>query len=211
MTKKQNEKRMFLTSGVSYFVIFFLAIYANFFVIEAIKNAPLEVVFSQSNIVERGIAALMLTVLFDVIVACTLYTLFKPNSLTIASTLFRLIHALFLAIATVSLVNSLSFHSEDLILDGLNRFNSIWMLGLAFFGIHLILLSMIVPAPTSIRSFLFLGGLAYFIDTILHLTFSVYSDYAFSLLLFVAIPTVVGEFSLAVWFIKQGIQPKAAQ
>ena len=211
MTKKQNEKRMFLTSGVSYFVIFFLAIYANFFVIEAIKNAPLEVVFSQSNIVERGIAALMLTVLFDVIVACTLYTLFKPNSLTIASTLFRLIHALFLAVATVSLVNSLSFHSEDLILDGLNRFNSIWMLGLAFFGIHLILLSMIVPAPTSIRSFLFLGGLAYFIDTILHLTFSAYPDYAFSLLLFVAIPTVVGEFSLAVWFIKQGIQPKAAQ
>ena len=211
MTKKQNEKRMFLTSGVSYFVIFFLAIYANFFVIEAIKNAPLEVVFSQSNIVERGIAALMLTVLFDVIVACTLYTLFKPNSLTIASTLFRLIHALFLAVATVSLVNSLSFHSEDLILDGLNRFNSIWMLGLAFFGIHLILLSMIVPAPPSSSSFLFLGGLAYFIDTILHLTFSAYPDYAFSLLLFVAIPTVVGEFSLAVWFIKQGIQPKAAQ
>ncbi|WDT87410.1 DUF4386 domain-containing protein [Alteromonas sp. 009811495] len=211
MIKKQNEKRMFLTSGVGYFFIFFLAIYANFFVIEAIKNAPLEVVFSQSNIVERGIAALMLTILFDVIIACTLYTLFKRNSLTIASTLFRLIHALFLAVATVSLVNSLSFHSEGLILDGINRFNSIWMLGLAFFGIHLILLSMIVPAPTSIRSFLFFGGSAYLIDTILHLTFSAYSDYAFSLLLFVAIPTVVGEFSLAVWFIKQGTQLKVAQ
>ncbi|WP_338516908.1 DUF4386 domain-containing protein [Alteromonas gracilis] len=211
MIKKQNEKRMFLTSGVSYFFIFFLAIYANFFVIEAIKNAPLEVIYSQSNIIKLGVTALVLTIFFDVVVAYTLYELFKRNSLTIASTLFRLIHALVLAVATVSLVNSLSFHSEGLILDGINRFNSIWMLGLAFFGIHLILLSMIVPVPTSIRSFLFFGGLAYLIDTILHLTFSAYSDYAFSLLLFVAIPTIVGEFSLAVWFIKQGIQSKAAQ
>lgn len=55
-------------------------------------------------------------------------------------------------------------------------FNIIWLIGLFFFGIHLILLGRIIGKPRIIALFLAL----------------------------VAIPSIVGELSLAIWLLAKG-------
>ena len=78
------------------------------------------------------------------------------------------------------------------------------------FGIHLTLLSRIAIVPKFIKVFLAIAGGMYVVDTVAHFVLSNYSDYASVFLLLVAIPSVFGEMSFALWLLIKGGKAKGA-
>jgi hypothetical protein len=199
-----KARTLSIIAGSSYIVIFFAAIFANFFVIEAILQNPLPAIQENHMMVRWGIMAFIVTVVFDVVVAWALNELYKPHSLSALSTLFRMMHAAIMAVAVYALVATLSLNSADEILKQVNTFNTIWLIGLFFFGIHLILLGKIITHPKWITWFLILAGSMYITDTTAHFVLPDYANYASIFLALVAIPSVVGEMSLAIWLLTKG-------
>lgn len=192
------------TAGISYIIIFFAAIFANFFVLEALIRAPLETVTQNPISVSFGIIAFLITVVFDVVVAWALYLLYKEHPYSLLSTLFRMMHAAIMGVAVFALPSVLKLLSKEEILNQVNSFNTIWLIGLFFFGIHLVLLSKLVEAPKFIKIFLWLAGIMYMVDTLAHFVLPNYQDYATLFLSLVAIPSIFGEMSLAVWLLLKG-------
>ncbi len=78
-----------MIAGISYLVIFFAAIFANFFVIESLVNDPVLTIQENHMMVRFGILAFLITVVFDVVVAWALLEMYKDHFLSLLSTLFR--------------------------------------------------------------------------------------------------------------------------
>lgn len=203
-TGRAKKRKLALIAGSSYLVIFFAAIFANFFVLESILNEPLATIRDHHMVVRFGILAFLITVVFDVVVAWALQELYKEHALSGLSTLFRMMHAAIMGVAVFSLVVSLSADTEQEILRQADIFNIIWLIGLFFFGIHLILLGTIIGRPRLIGIFLALAGTMYMIDTGAHFLLTDYDSHASVFLALVAIPSIVGEMSFSVWLLIRG-------
>jgi len=199
-----TKRRLSVIAGTSYLVIFFAAIFANFFVLESILNDPVLAITENHMIVRFGILAFLITVVFDVVVAWALLELYKDHFLSVLSTLFRMMHAAIMGVAVYSLVLTLSSTGSQEILMQTNIFNIIWLIGLFFFGIHLILLGRIIGKPKLIAIFLVIAGAMYMIDTAAHFVLPDYEDYASIFLALVAIPSIVGEMAFSVWLLAKG-------
>ncbi|MBE2190101.1 MAG: DUF4386 domain-containing protein [Desulfobulbaceae bacterium] len=191
-------------AGVSYLVIFFAAIFANFFVLESISNDPLNTVQENHLMVRFGIMAFLVTVIFDVVVAWALYELYKDNILSGLSTLFRMMHAAIMGVAVFALPIALSSTTSQEILRQVDVFNITWLIGLFFFGIHLILLGRILKKPKFITLFLIIAGIMYIVDTSAHFLLENYDDYSSIFLALVAIPSIFGEMALSIWLLVKG-------
>lgn len=203
-TGQAKKRKLALIAGSSYLIIFFAAIFANFFVLESIQSDPVATISDHQMMVRFGILAFLITVVFDVVVAWALQELYKEHGLTVLSTLFRMMHAALMAVAIFALVVSLSSSSEQEILRQAEIFNIIWLIGLFFFGIHLILLGNITGRPRLIGVFLALAGSMYMIDTGAHFLLPNYENYASIFLALVAIPSIVGEMAFSIWLLIKG-------
>lgn len=199
-----TKRKLALIAGSSYLIIFFAAIFANFFVLESIQNDPMTTIRDHHMMVRFGILAFLITVVFDVVVAWALQELYKEHALSGLSTLFRMMHAAIMGVAVFSLVVSLSSISEQEILRQADIFNIIWLIGLFFFGIHLILLARILGRPRLIGVFLALAGTMYMVDTGAHFLLPDYDRYASIFLAMVAIPSIGGEMALSIWLLVKG-------
>ncbi|MCD6260118.1 MAG: DUF4386 domain-containing protein [Helicobacteraceae bacterium] len=199
-----NTRTLALVAGGSYWIIFFSAIFANFFVLEALINDPLTTIQQSHILVRAGILAFMITVVFDVIVAWALYEIFKENHLSVLSTLFRMMHATIMGVAIFALPEVFTLNTSEEILKQVDTFNTIWLLGLFFFGIHIVLLGKIIVKPKIIAFFLIIAGIMYMVDTVAHFILPNYKEYASIFLLLVAITSIFGEMSLAIWLLIKG-------
>lgn len=204
MNKTINKRTLSITVGVSYLIIFFAAIFANFFVIETLLNDPVATVENDHMFVRAGILAFMLTVVFDVVVAWALYELYKDDALSSLSTLFRMMHAVIMGVAIYTLPAVFVSNTEQDILMQVFTFNTIWLIGLFFFGIHLILLAIIIKRPKIITVFLIIAGFMYMVDTAAHFALPNYESYANIFLALVAIPSIFGEMSFAILLMIKG-------
>jgi hypothetical protein len=146
----------------------------------------------------------MATVVFDVVVAWALYELYKGDDLSALSALFRMMHASIMGVAIFALPEVLVLNTGEEILKQVHTFNTIWLIGLFFFGAHLILLSKIVARPKIIALFLSLAGAMYMVDTTAHLALPNYETYASYFLALVAIPSILGEMSFSIWLLLKG-------
>lgn len=191
-------------AGISYLIIFFAAIFANFFVIQSILEEPLTTIRENNTMVRFGILAFLITVVFDVVVAWALYELFKEHVLSVLSTLFRMMHAAIMGVAVFALPIAVESSTSQEILHQVDVFNIIWLIGLFFFGIHLILLGKIIGRPVIIAIFLVIAGVMYMVDTGAHFLMPHYDDYGSVFLALVAIPSIAGEMSLAIWLLVKG-------
>lgn len=204
-----NKRKLSVIAGISYIIIFFAAVFANFFVLESIINSPLETIQQNHMVVRFGILAFIITVVFDVVVAWALYEIYKEHYLSILSTFFRMMHAAIMAVAVFALPLSVKLNTVEEILRQVDIFNIIWLIGLFFFGIHLILLSKIIVKPKIIALFLTLAGVMYMIDTSAHFILPNYKEYGSIFLALVAIPSMVGEMSFAIWLLLKGGKEKS--
>ncbi|QNJ98178.1 DUF4386 domain-containing protein [Constantimarinum furrinae] len=208
MNNTISSRRLSLIAGVSYLIIFFTAIFANFFVLEKIIENPLAVIHENNFLVRLGIIAFLVTVMLDIVIAWAFQKLYKEHVLSILSTLFRLSHAIIMGIAIFKLTEILHFTSDSEILDNLRSFNSIWLIGLFLFGFHLILLGKIIHSPKILRILITIAGSMYIIDSIAYFLLSNYQQYASIFLIFVAVTSIVGEMTLTIWLLSKGGKKK---
>ena len=199
-----TPRKFSIIAGIGYLIIFFAAIFANFFVLEAIIKDPLNTIQQDHLMVRLGIIAFLITVVFDVVVAWALFKLYKTHSLTLLSTLFRMMHAVIMGVAIYTLPIALKLDTSDQILMQIEQFNSIWLIGLFFFGIHLMLLGRIMGHPKIIKALLILAGIMYIVDTGAQFLLPSYESYSTIFLALVAIPSIFGEMSFAIWLLLKG-------
>lgn len=199
-----SPRKLSLIAGTSYWILFFTAIFANFFMLESLTQQPLETVQQQPFMIRLGILAFLITVVFDVVVAWALFELYKNHPLARISTYFRMMHAALMGVALFALLMTLTATTEAAILQQVNSFNTLWLIGLFFFGLHLILLGRVLQKPRLIALLLVLAGLMYMVDTTAHLLMENYEEYASIFLAMVAIPSILGEMSFAVWLLVKG-------
>lgn len=199
-----EPRKLSIIAGISYLIIFFSAIFANFFVLQSILDDPLNTIQQNHLLVRFGIMAFIITVVFDVVVAWALYELYRNHHLSGLSTLFRMMHAAIMGVAIFTLPLALVSTSSQEILKQVDIFNIIWLIGLFFFGIHLILLGRIIRRPKLIAIFLIIAGIMYMIDTGAHFMLQNYDAYASIFLALVAVPSIVGEMSFTVWLLVKG-------
>jgi hypothetical protein len=199
-----EQRKLSVIAGISYLIIFFAAIFANFFVLQSLLADPVLTIVENHMIVRFGILAFMITVVFDVVVAWALLEIYRNHVLSLLSTLFRMMHAAIMAVAVFALVVALSSTGSQEILKQADIFNIIWLIGLFFFGIHLILLGRIIGKPRLIAIFLVIAGVMYMIDTAAHFVLPDYESYASVFLALVAIPSILGEMAFAIWLLVKG-------
>ena len=204
-----KSRTLSLIIGNSYLVIFFAAIFANFFALESIISKPIYTIQSNDIVVRLGILAFLITVIFDIVVAWALYELYKENPLSILSSLFRMTHAIIMGVAIFALPMVLNLVDKEKILNQVDIFNTIWLIGLFFFGVHLILLGKIIGTPKVIAFFLVIAGIMYMADTTAHIMLSNYEVYASIFLILVAAPSILGEMSFAIWLLIKGGKKKS--
>ena len=199
-----KARTLAIIAGGGYLMIFFAAISANFLMLESLLQAPLETIQQQPMLVRWGTLAFMITVVFDVVVAWALYELYPTQLWSKLSTLFRMMHAAIMGVAIFALPLALKATTAEEVLHQVDVFNTIWLIGLFFFGIHLILLGRIIGRPRIIAFFLVIAGIMYMIDTSAHFLMADYQDYASIFLALVAIPSIVGEMSFSIWLLLRG-------
>lgn len=203
-----------------YLAIFILAIFANFFALspviqpgDASETAAALQEFETSF--RLGAVAFLGIFVIDVVVAWALWVLFRPvhRDLSLLSAWFRLTYTvvlgaalgfLYAALWIAGTPGALGESHDDAVLLALQTFDFTWVAGLAAFGAHLIVLGVLMlkaRGPRWIAWLLLAAGTAYVLDTVAHLALADYEASADLFLAIVALPSVIGEMSFAVWLL----------
>lgn len=215
-------------AGFGYLAIFVLAMFANFFVLERLVDQD-DAASTASNIAESetlfrlALVAFLVVFLLDVLIAWALYVFFRETSteVSLLAAWFRLVHAILMGAALVfffvvlELVGGADYlgaftpgQLDAQVTFFLEGFDTLWLIGLAAFGIHLVLLGFLVlrsvAIPKVLGILLYLAGAAYVADTVAHGLLASYADYETVFLMIVVIPSVIGELAFAVWLLLRG-------
>ncbi len=220
-----DRRHAAIVAGVGYVLLFGLAIFANFFVREGLVVAD-DAAETAANIAESnglfrfGLVSFLAIFLIDVVVAWALYIVFRTQhrDLSLIAAWSRLVYTVFLGVAAVFFFQALSYYDSPAIAEAfgvaernaqamvsLELFNSAWLVGLAAFGMHLIVLGYLVArsteTPRILGFFMIAAGAAYIIDTGAHSLLANYDSYATALLLMVSIPSVIAEGWFGLWLL----------
>ncbi len=203
-----------------YFAIFVLAIFANFLALSPVLQpgdaAGTAAALQASETSFRlGAVAFLGIFLIDVVVAWALWVLFRPvhRDLSLLAAWFRLTYTvvlggalgfLYAALWLTGTPSALGQANDDVILLALQTFDFTWVVGLAAFGAHLLVLGVLLlraHGPRWIGWLLLAAGAAYILDTVAHLLLADYEASADLFLAVVAVPSVIGEMSFTVWLL----------
>jgi hypothetical protein len=212
-------------AGAGYVCVFLLAIFANFYVREGLV-VPGDVAGTVANITgsiwlfRLGLLAFLAIFLLDIVIAWALHVVFREvnRDLSLVTAWFRLVYSALFGVAllfifqVVHLVDgaeSLAAVGPDIVngqvMLALESFSTTWLIGLAAFGLHLVLLGrLVVTSGTASRwmgALLAVAGGAYLLDTAAHATLGNYDEFAAVFLLVVALPSMVGEGWLGLWLL----------
>lgn len=222
-----TPRRAALIAGVGYLVIFVLAIFANFFVVNGLVESG-DAAATARNIVDSeglfraGLVAFAIVFVVDVIVAWALFILFRSvgRDVSLLAAWFRLVYTVFLGVALVFFFVALQLLSGDRYLDAfdsgqldahvllaVDAFNYAWLIGLVCFGVHLIVIGYLVVASRWTSPFLgyvlMVAGAAYIVDTLARAVLADYADVENLFLAVVAVPSVIGELWFTLWLLRK--------
>lgn len=217
-----NPRQAAKVAGIGYIIIFILAIFANFFVFEALY-VPSDAVATTANIVQNegifrlGIMSFIIVTFTDILIAWALYYFFMKRNEPVSriAMLFRVANAILFAAAISFLYRALQTSSQNLAtqtLLNMESFHVIWMIALFGFGIHLLFISHLVYEKNWLKKTLAiliaLAGVGYMVDTSLLLLLPNYLDFDNFLLTAVATLGIIGELGFTIWIIVQGFGKK---
>lgn len=177
---------------------------------------------AHDGLFRTGISLFILVVLADVVVAWGLYYYLAPvnKALSLLAAWLRIIYVAIFAAGLNNLFelhyfasdligqdSSLLMHEHDVVV--LSRsFDNGWLIGLVFFGFHLLLIgNLIVRAdymPKLLGWLVAIAGLAYIFDSFAHFLLNNYKDYKDLFMIVVMIPATIGEFYLCLWLFIKG-------
>lgn len=207
-------------AGLSYIVMFGLAIFANFVVREGLIEpgdpiATVENVTESIGLFRLGLLAFLAIFVLDVVIAWALHVVFREvnHDLSLAAAWFRLVYTVLLGVSLVSFFDVIQAVTGDgsrgadqvagQVMAAMESFESMWLIGLVAFGVHLVLLGALIArsglAARALGFILVAAGAAYVVDTVAHAVLSDYEAVSGLLLAAVAIPAMIGEGWLGLW------------
>ncbi len=225
-----TPRRAAVIAGIGYVVIFVMAIFANFFVLEGLVEtgdaaATAANIIGSEGLFRAGLVAFTIVFIVDVPVAWALYVLFRSLSrdLSLLSAWFRLVYTVFLGVAVIFFFVALQLLSGDdylsafgpgevdaHVLLAVDAFNYAWLIGLASFGFHLILAGYLIVASgwthKALGYVLMVAGTAYIVDTLARGVIADYADVENLFLAIVAVPSVIGELWFTIWLLRSAGQ-----
>lgn len=212
-----------IIGGLGYIVIFITGIFANFFVLEELNvagdnPATFDNIQSNTSLFIQALAAFVGMVIFDLVLTWALYKVFKEQNerLSRRAAWFRLINAALFGAALIFLFEVLntvqtspaSPESIREVAFAVDMFSQVWLLGLLFFGIHLIMLAKLIcqskQVSKIIPALLTIAGIGYILDTMLQFFYTDYTAIADISVLVVVLPGIIGELALTVWLLVKG-------
>lgn len=220
-----SRQRAALTAGIGYVLLFGLAIFANFFIREGLivndDAAATAANIAESNTLFRvGLLAFVAIFLIDIVVAWAIHIVFRQthHDLSLVAAWSRLVYTVFLGVAAIFFFQALAFYGTTAVGDaidpaerhaqalvGLELFNATWLIGLAAFGLHLIILGRLVARSTETPRWLGLAmiaaGIAYIVDTTAYTVLPDYTDHAGTLLVIVSVPSIIAEGWFGLWLL----------
>jgi hypothetical protein len=140
---------------------------------------------------------------------------------------FRLVCTVFLGVAAIFFFLALglvsgagylaAFDSGQLdpqVMLALDAFNYTWLIDLASFGIHLMLIGYLMLSsrivPRALGIVLSVAGATYVINTLAYSLLSNDAELETAFLVMVALPAVIGELAFAIWLLMRRDKPHAA-
>ena len=230
MTNDLSINKLAGLTGVGYLLIFITGIYANFFVLENLivtGDAVLTTTNLSANamLLRTGIMSFVIMVVLDVLLAWSLYIIFKPvnKNLSLLSGWLRLVNATVFSIALYHLLGVVhltagpdylkTMASDQIsahIMISIAAFNNTWLIGLIFFGLHLPLLGYLAIRsgfiPKILGILLIIAGAGYLIDSMANFLFVGYADYKDFFSMIVIVPGIIGELSFTLWLLLKGVK-----
>lgn len=216
-------KKLARLTGIGYLIIFITGFFANFYVLENLYVAS-QAEQTATNIITHfsmyvtGCLSFVIMIVADIILAIPLYHLLKQTSKKMAklSSIFRFTNGLvfFGALQALFLIGYQAYQSPQTVstevLSHMETFIFIWNLGLLIFGIHLLLLGILLVKSSSFPSLigilLVVAGLGYWVDIIAQFFYANYTEYASTFENIVILPAVLGEFSLTLFLLIKGVR-----
>jgi len=217
-------------TGIGYLIIFVTGFFSNFFVLENIvvweeAEKTLQNLTSNEMLFRFGILGFVIMVITDLLLAWTLYyLLMKVNkSISLLAALFRIVNAAIFGLALMYLMNVLNmlpeaknnFQMGNEILSAFTSFNTTWLIGLIFFGFHLIILGYLIfksdYIPKILGILLLIAGAGYLIDSFAIILLPNYNNYKEIFTIIVLLPGIVGELSFTIWLLVKGSKINADQ
>jgi Domain of unknown function (DUF4386) len=226
-------RRAALIAGLAYVIITVLSLFAV-----SVLDGPtepdnpaatVENIVNAEALFRTGIAAFIIVLIADVVVAWALNVFFQRTSraLSLFAAWFRL---LYVAIAAAALLNLLvvlklvdgTGYSTALekgqrdaqVMLSLDAYNYGFFLGLVFFGVHLLLLGFVMVksdyAPSVLGMLVALAGLGYVVINLARVVLPNYRDYEDVLLPLLVVLAVPGEFGLVGWLLWRGGKARPA-
>ena len=198
-----------LIAGLALALMAVLAAFGNFVAIQPLLTpgdaAKTAIDISNSEAMFRwGIASLILVAVLDIIVAAALLRLFEPvnRSVSIATAWFRVAYAAVYLVAIIQLTVALGLLGDPAqAVRAIDAYNTIWLVGLIFFGVHLLLIGYLAYRSGYMAKvfgiLLVVAGLGYLADGFVAV---LVPDPSVSIGQF----TFVGEVALMFWLLIRG-------
>ncbi|WP_022887185.1 DUF4386 domain-containing protein [Glaciibacter superstes] len=198
-----------LVSGVALALMAVLGGWGNFGAIVPLitpgdATATATAISESSGLFLAGILSLFIVTGLDFIVAGAWYTLFKPvrSGLSAVAAWLRVVYTLLFIVSISQLVIGFSLLGDpEAALPALERYNTMWVISLGLFGLHLLLIGYLAFrsgfVPRVFGILLVIAGLGYLADAF-GMVFI--SDYTATVATF----TFVGEVAIIFWLLIAG-------
>lgn len=220
-----------LLAGWSIVLMALLAGFAHGYVFSSLfvpGNAPVTVhqLRLSETLFRAGILAFWVVLLCDVVVSGALYLFLKPvhQRLTLWSTGLRLVYTAMLGAALMHLTAIVPLLYDQTptaevpgepILRLFGQFSLGWSAGLLVFGVHLLVLGVLVYraefVPPVWGWLLGLAGICYLSTNLANLLWDDYPTHKATVEGILSLPMIVGELGFGIWLLVRGGKPKPTQ
>lgn len=214
-------------AGLAYALILVLGGFVTAFVFGRVieqdsAGAAVRTLVDSAALFRGGQVGFIVVLIADVVVAWGLYVFFRRTSreLSVFAAWFRVVYVAVAGAALLNLVVASRLASGDYgtalgeaqVKVFLDAFNYGWRVSLVFFGLHLLLLGLVIArtddAPTLLGRLVSLAGLAYAACNLTIILLADQQGSARLLTLVLAVLGVPGEFGLVGWLLWRAARPE---
>lgn len=210
-----NSRIFARLTGYSLIIMAISAGFSIGFVFPKIFNES-QLYLAQNNIAENVylykwmLIGLTVVLLLDILVSYTLYKYFKNSNkkLALLSGILRMLYSLLFGIAIFYLLKNVGQYDNAIVIENYLLFQMIWSIGLIVFGIHLIIVGMLMKLhkliPGIFWYLMIIAGMSYILVYLLKTAFPHLNELSSQLNTILGLPMALSELCLAVWLIVKG-------
>ena len=184
--------------------------------------SPSQLDIAQRNLIENlqlyklMLFGILLVLLLDILVSWTIYLYFKNDNkkLALLSCILRIIYSMIFGIATYYLVKNIGQPNNDnqIVIENYKSFQNIWSIGLIIFGVHLLIVGVLMKLhkliPKTLWYLTIVAGVSYILVHFLKTTSPQSMELNNIVNNILALPMALGELGLAIWLIIKGEKTK---